>query len=116
MNGQATVSKAYRRPYTDPIRVTAGDCVFPDFDAPTDIPGWVWCSGPRGRQGWTPRAWLEEKDGVWHITRDFDAIELSVTPGERVTLHFEHAGFHWLTTADGRTGWVPSDHLAPDSG
>lgn len=114
MPARGTVTRAYRRPYPDPIRVAAGERVTPDFDKPTDIPGWVWCTDARGKSGWTPRAWLRDERGAWRIARDFDAGELTVEPGDVLALHAETADFYWATTADGRSGWVPTDCVAPD--
>lgn len=105
MPPRAVVTRAYRRPYRDPIRVRAGETVVPDFARTTHLPGWVWCTDPRGRGGWTPRAWLERENAHWRITRAFDAVELTVEPGQRIALHFAHAGFHWVTT----------DHIAPEA-
>lgn len=116
MSRRGTVVVGYRQPYPDPIRVAAGEQVVPDFDRRTDIPGWVWCTDARGKSGWTPQAWLERRGDAWHVTRDFDAIELTVAAGEALTLHLELAGFYWSTTADGRSGWVPADQLHVEAG
>lgn len=115
MSRRGTVVRGYERPYSDPIRVAGGECVTPDFDRRTDVSGWVWCTDARGKSGWTPRAWLERRGNAWHVSRDFDAIELGVAPGEILILHFEIAGFHWATTADGSSGWLPCDHVHADT-
>ena len=90
------VTRPYEQPYLDPIAVRAGVRVFPDFDRDTDIPGWIWCTAEDGRSGWTPRAWLNQDDGTWGIDRDFNTIELTVTPGERLDVMAEESGFYWV--------------------
>lgn len=115
VNRTGVVTKPYRRPFPNPIKVRAGEVVSADFDKETDLPGWVWCTDDRGRSGWTPRMWLAKQESDWRITRDFDAIELTVETGLAVTVHFEEAGFYWLTAEDGRTGWVPTSHVRLDS-
>lgn len=99
----------YERPYDDPISVQAGDAVLPDEEKTrsTDFIGWVWCGGPDGREGWTPRAWLERRGGRWVIQRDFSALELNVEPGERFEAHFGESGFLYVHNSRGEQGWVP---------
>lgn len=114
----ATVVAAYDRPYPDPIAVRAGDPVVPDPERSrtTDLMGWTWCTGPDGRAGWTPSAWLATAaDGTWRIARDFSAIEHTVRPGDRATLHFAESGFVWATIG-GTAAWVPDAALRLDSG
>jgi len=48
----------------------------------------------------------------WAITRDYDAVELSVEPVDELAVHCALAGFLWVTAADGRSGWVPADHVS----
>lgn len=110
---KAVVTRPYQRPYADPIAVTAGTLVTPDFDKQTDIAGWVWCTAAGGRSGWTPRAWLEQIDGGWKITRDFNALELTVEVGDRLEVLEEESGFYLARSAGGQTGWVPCENVAP---
>ena len=99
----------YERPYEDPISVRAGDAVRLDEEESrsTDIVGWVWCSGPDGREGWTPQAWLERRGDGWVIRRDFSALELNVEPGDRFRARFGESGFLFVENARGEEGWVP---------
>jgi len=111
---RVVVVKAYERPYENPIVVRAGDSVTPDFDRATDIPGWVWCTASDGRAGWTPHAWLVRNPDGWRIDRDFNAIELTIEPGEALDVLKEESGFYRVAKSDGETGWVPCDHVAAD--
>ncbi|MGH8428444.1 MAG: hypothetical protein ACRES7_10770 [Gammaproteobacteria bacterium] len=109
---KAVIVKRYERPYADPIAVAAGESVTPDFARHTDIAGWVWCTAKDGRCGWTPRHWLTEVDGAWRIDRAFNAIELTIVPGEVLNLEFEESGFFWAVKQDGKSGWVPCENVS----
>jgi hypothetical protein len=108
----AAVVKAYQRPYAVPVKGRAGDVLIADFTKQTDIIGWVWCRNAAGREGWVPQSWLRQQGEVFRLIRDFDAIELTVTPGQVVELHFSESGFCWVTLSSGETGWVPDAVLA----
>ena len=103
--------RAYERPYADPFRAPAGATVRPDFGETTDVEGWVWATDPEDRGGWVPLAWLDRTAEPWRLTRDFDALELTVAEGEEVTLHYAESGFVLATKADGETGWLPDGVL-----
>jgi len=111
---EVRVIKPYRRPYENPIAVAKGDLVTPDFDKATDIEGWVWCTAEDGRSGWTPKAWLESSNDTWRITRDFNAIELTVAPGDKLELLTEESNFLWVRNQTGDLGWVPRDNVSED--
>jgi hypothetical protein len=109
---KAVVLKPYERPYSDPIAVKAGDRLYPDFAKHTGIEGWVWCKAEDGRSGWTPRNWMQRAGEEWRITRDFNAIELNIQPGEILDIGFEQSGFYWVRKSSGETGWVPCVNVA----
>jgi hypothetical protein len=106
------VVKPYQRPYPDPLAVSAGDEVLPDFDRHTDIKGWVWCTAGDGRSGWTPKAWLVQRGEAWRIDRDYDSTELTIEVGEELEVTTEESGFLWVTNTRGESGWVPSENVA----
>ncbi|WP_375595584.1 hypothetical protein ABWI00_04655 [Algihabitans albus] len=89
----------------------------PESGQTTDIEGWVWAQDPEGRGGWVPLAWLDRSAAPWRLTRDFDALELTVAEGEVVALHYAESGFVLATKvegegkADGETGWLPDGVL-----
>ncbi len=109
---RAVVVKPYERPYENPISVAAGDAVVPDFDKRTDIAGWVWCTAEDGRAGWTPRNWLLQAGDAWRIDRAFNAIELTVVPGEVLDTVFEESGFFRARKENGETGWIPCENVS----
>lgn len=106
------VITSYERPYENPIAVSAGESVTPDFEKFTDIEGWVWCTAKDGRSGWTPRKWLTQSDGAWRIDREFNAVELTVGPGEILEVALEESGFYWASKESGEIGWVPCEYVS----
>jgi phosphatidylinositol alpha-1,6-mannosyltransferase len=107
------VVKSNERPYPDPIALDAGDAVAPDFTRRTDIAGWVWATAADGRSGWVPKNWLSRIDGTWRIERAFNAIELTIAPGEELVVAGEESGFVWARRDDGDAGWVPKECVSP---
>ena len=112
---KAVVVEPYERPFGDPIAVSAGEQVTPDFDKSTNIKGWVWCTAKDGRSGWTPKKWLMQSKGKWHLTREFNAIELTVVPGEILEIVFEESGFFLVRRENGESGWVPCTNVSVDN-
>lgn len=104
---KGVVRRAYARPYDDPIRVEAGAVVTPDESRITDLIGWVWCREAGGRSGWVPETWIDRSSDPWRMARDFNALELTVAPGDCLVVHFSESGFLWVTAETGETGWVP---------
>jgi hypothetical protein len=106
-NAVAIVLRRYERPYDDPIQVARGDALVPDPARHDATFGWIWCTGPDGRSGFVPEAWIDRQQTPWRIRRDYSALELTVEAGDRVTPHFSESGFVWVTNSHGETGWVP---------
>jgi hypothetical protein len=105
------VIAAYQAPYADPIRVNEGDEVVIDPDKRTNIPGWVWCTNRAGKSGWVPRTYVKYSGRAGKMLCDYDAIELTVHVGEMLTVHKAESDFYWVTSQEGRQGWVPMTHV-----
>jgi hypothetical protein len=99
--------------YADPILVRAGDrlAVGREDD---EFPGWVWCTAPDGREGWTPLAILRREGPEAVARRDYSAAELEVRRGQRVEVLEELSGWLRVLDADGDEGWVPVECVAPE--
>lgn len=112
------VREDYERPYEDPIAASAGSFVQPVLDGSvtTDFMGWTWCIGGDGRAGWVPDSWCERESDKWRLTRDFNALELTVQQGDRLKLIYSESGFVMAETGSGERGWIPDAILALDSG
>jgi uncharacterized protein YgiM (DUF1202 family) len=108
----------YQTFYADPISVNAGETIkiSEKVDYWNDNPDWVWvwCTDPRGKSGWVPRDYIEfGADGTTGVARyNYTARELSVTIGDVLTIEREGSGWLWCTNQQGRSGWVPEDHVA----
>lgn len=112
------VRQDYECPYPDPINVIAGAIVTPVLDGSvsTDIIGWTWCVAEDGRSGWVPESWCENVGAGWRLTRDFNALELTVQKGQRLRLLYSESGFVMARTEAGEQGWVPDGVLDLESG
>lgn len=100
--------------YADPLRVPAGAPLHTGRED-DEFPGWVWCTAADGRQGWVPRLFLKGEGANVTADRDYDARELSISAGERLTLLEEVNGWVWVENGRGERGWVPASHLAADT-
>jgi hypothetical protein len=107
----ARVAHDHTPQYHDPITLRAGDRVHVGRED-TEFPGWRWCAGPDGRQGWVPAEWLQHHGAEAAMLRDYTAQELGVRAGAEVRLGEPMHGWVWATAADGRAGWIPLTCLA----
>lgn len=97
---------AWQAVYADPIRVDAGEAVTVGR-SDTEHPGWVWCTDPRGKEGWMPEAFIEGSRDTARAAVEYDARELTVAVDDEVEVRFEHAGWLLCQAADGSQGWIP---------
>ena len=111
----AIVTKDYAAEFADPITLTRGETAALDGRKSVweDNPDWLWVWGEnaQGKGGWTPctRLRIEGSQGV--ALEDYDARELSVAAGERVSAWREACGWAWCVADANRSGWVPLSHL-----
>ncbi len=109
----------YQTMYPDPISVSAGETfqVSEKADAWNGNPDWVWvwCTDQRGKQGWVPQTVITlHSDGRTGTARSpYSAGELTVVVGEELVAHQEESGWLWCTNQQGKSGWVPLNHLTP---
>jgi SH3-like domain-containing protein len=108
------VAHDYTAQYRNPITVRAGDRVQVGRDDP-EYPGWRWCTGPDGREGWVPEEFIKRQGEEGVMLRDYTAQELDVRAGAEVSLGEATHGWVWATDAEGRAGWIPLTCLStPD--
>lgn len=111
------VIKAYQRKYDDPIKIVIGERVqVGERDLWADQYLWLWCTNDAGKSGWVPDAFLNIDADNQHATarRDYDAMELTVSEGDKLTLLEETHGWLWTRNDQGAHGWVPVDHIRVD--
>jgi uncharacterized damage-inducible protein DinB len=107
---KAIVVTAYQASNPEPIVMGAGEQVQVE-DRATDAAGWVWCTHPNGKSGWTPIAFLRRAGDIAVALRDYSAVELSLEPGDELLLLEYESGWYWAVTSDGQLGWGPAEHL-----
>lgn len=76
-------------------------------------PGWIWCVSESGTGSWVPEPYLAIEGREARLLVDYNASELTVRPGDLVTLQHEVNGWWWVTDERGKAGWVPAGKLAP---
>lgn len=112
----AFATTAWEATFADPLTGRAGEQVEATARVENwrETPGWTWrwCRDSRGREGWAPEALLAVADDMATLREDYDAHELTVAVGARVTVERTLAGWALCHTADGARGWVPLDCLA----
>ena len=107
----------YQAAYPDPICVSIGETfqVSEKANVWNSNPDWIWiwCTDQRGKQGWVPKKVITfNSDGTTGTARStYTARELTVAVGEELVAHQDESGWLWCTNQQGKSGWVPLDHL-----
>lgn len=101
---------AYEACYPDPLTVSAGELVHVGR-RDEEWPGYVWCTTREGKAGWVPEGYLEQDGSTGRLRCDYSARELSVRPGELLTVEVEESGWLWARNPAGERGWVPARHV-----
>ena len=110
-SGERRIVAAWEATYSDPIVVDSGDVVSVG-ERGSEWDGWLWCTGPGGREGWIPAEFLARRAGEWICLADYSAVELSIAEGETVRSHESVAGWEWCEKPSGEKGWIPSENLS----
>ena len=110
---QRTVIQSHNASYSDPISVAKGESIrLTGREELWDGHRWLWTVAADGREGWMPDN-LPTKTGDRTIaSRDFSAIELTVSAGEAVDALWATHGWAWCRKSDGTEGWVPLTNLS----
>jgi hypothetical protein len=99
----------YDSPYAEPFCLKKGEMV-QIGRRDDEWAGWVWCRSSAGESRWVPEAYLG-RDG--QVLRDYEATELTVKVGDRVTAVFAESGWLWCSSQSGQQGWVPQKVVEP---
>ncbi len=105
------VIQPYTRSSEHPISFSTGDVVRLGERSKEQWLGWIFCTAQDGREGWVAEIMLEIKGEIGTARRDYDAIELSATPGEILEGSEIVAGWQWCKNARDEAGWVPLEHI-----
>jgi uncharacterized protein YgiM (DUF1202 family) len=107
----------YHAPYSDPLSMRAGETleISDKVDYWNGNPDWmwIWCTDQRGKSGWVP------KDGIDFTTNsttgiaqyDYATTELTIAVGDELVVEQEESGWLWCTDRQGKSGWVPAEHV-----
>jgi uncharacterized protein YgiM (DUF1202 family) len=104
------VIRAYQASTSSPLIVRKGD-VLSAGDKTSEWPGWIWCTDPSGKSGWVPEKYVRRAERRCTMLRDYDATELTVEPGEEVTILGRESGWGWCVNQQGLRGWIPLNHI-----
>jgi hypothetical protein len=107
---RATVIEAHAPVHEDVLMGKAGDVVRLGRKD-DEWPGWVWCTSEKGVGSWVPELYLARDGENGRLLVDYEATELTVSPGDRLALHHEVNGWWWATAVNGAQGWVPADKV-----
>ncbi len=109
------VVKSHTRSYDDPLRVRKGAVVkISKRDLWNDRYPWLWGTADDGKEGWIPESWVEVEGEKATLLRDYNAVELTVTLGENLTIIDESSGWYWVQNVRREFGWVPVECVALD--
>jgi hypothetical protein len=103
------VIKDYESPYPHPLIFHKGEIVKigEEFSDDPDWKDWVWCESANGVKAWAPKQFLEISKDEGTFTRDYNAMELSLTVGEVLKVDEIVNGFGMAEKVDGERGWAP---------
>jgi hypothetical protein len=110
---KAEVIKEHMSEYTSPFLVKAGTILVAE-EKESEWDGWIWCQSTEGIYKWYPEGYLKKIAGTpnhYELTRDYNAKELPVQIGEKVTIQFEESSWAWVVKENGNEGWVPLENL-----
>lgn len=100
----------YVSAFPNPITVKAGERLTIE-DRETEWSGWLWCTATSGASGWVPADYVRRSAHTGTARRDYDATELTVKKGERLTVIEEVASWYWCRSERGSLGWVPKQNV-----
>jgi hypothetical protein len=112
---EATVTTPWEAIYTNVLAGRAGERVEATdrVEDWRETSGWTWrwCRDGDSREGWVPEALLVVDGLAATLREDYNAHELTVAVGARLTVGRELAGWAVCHTQDGASGWVPLECL-----
>jgi hypothetical protein len=100
------VIEAYESPYTEPLKMMKGE-ILTFEEKECEWSGWIWCTNKSGKSRWVPENYLEIHGNTCEVKQDYDAVELSVKVGDELIIEKEEADWFWVSTKEGKKGWVP---------
>jgi len=107
---KAKAKANYNSSSLDPLKFKKSDNLVVAYSS-DEWPGWIWCLSNDGKGGWAPESYLEISGESAVARRDYDATELTVRMGDKLTVLDEESGWYWCALGDDEKGWVPIENL-----
>jgi len=104
------VIKDYKTPFSNPLILKKGYKVQIE-EKECEWPGWIWSITQDGKSGWIPENYLEIKGYNAELLKDYNATELNATIGEFFLIENEESGWLWVSSENGRSGWIPLENV-----
>jgi hypothetical protein len=110
------VIKEYKSPYPVSLPFRKGEEVEvgSEFKEDLDWKDWIWCEANSNRKAWVPKQFVEINGKKGTFNRDYNALELSVHAGEKLSVYEIVNGFGMSEKTNGMRGWVPMRNLQID--
>ena len=110
------VTEEYISPYPHPTIFQKGDSVIigEEFTENPEWKNWIWCEGTNNRKAWVPKQYLVLRGKKGTFKREYNAMELSVSVGDRLFVYEILNGFALAEKTDGVSGWVPLKNIEVD--
>ncbi|MFX1496597.1 MAG: SH3 domain-containing protein [Promethearchaeota archaeon] len=77
----------------------------------SEWPGWIWVINKSKKSGWVPKSYLKIHGNNAIMLKDYDATELTVSIGEEFLIELEESGWIWVTSENGKSGWIPLENI-----
>ncbi len=106
----ATVIKSHQSDFPSPLILKKGEKLKVS-PKKTNFVGWIWCTSPNGNSGWVPENFTERVEDGCRMLVDYDATELSVMVGEKLTILSEESDWVWCINNKNQKGWVPLENV-----
>jgi hypothetical protein len=107
---KARVVQDYHASDPDPLVITAGEELRVGKND-SRWPAFVRCTNRAGKAGWVPEIFIVRRGESGVARDDYSAVELTVSAGDQLTVAHEVGGWYWVTGQNGRSGWVPVEHV-----
>lgn len=107
---KARVKANYTSSSLDPLYIVKGEPLVVAYES-EEYPGWIWCINNDGKSGWAPISYLEITENSATAKQDYDASELTVRAGDKLTVLGEESGWCWCELSEDEKGWVPIENL-----
>ncbi len=109
-----TVLKKHIPPKRDNIVLSVGEKVEvgKEYTSNQEWKNWVWCISKNSNlTGWVPKQYLRINGNVGTVVKAYSSVELLVTNGDELTVHFYLNGWGWCTDTNDNQGWVPQENF-----